>query len=249
MINAIIVDDELPAREVIRNYLAEYCPDVIVIATADSAKSAYTAIHLHHPDLVFLDVEMPNGSGFDFLHELHRIDFRIIFITAYSEYAVKAFRFSATDYLLKPVSVKELIEAVGKVRQDIAGESLKQTNLETLKSLTQKQVNDFNTLVIADTGGFKVIDVKNIIHCEADGYCTNFYMTGKMELTSSKNLKYYEELFEEHGFMRVHNSHLVNLSHVKEYSKEGIIILTGNQTSPLGNTYKKKFMERFGKGR
>lgn len=246
MIRSIIIDDEKPAREVIKNYLAEYCPDVEVAAMADSAKSALAAIHLHHPDLIFLDIEMPNESGFDLLRQLNRIYFKIIFVTAFSEYAVKAFRFSATDYLVKPVSIRELIDAVGKVRQEMARDST-HINIDELMRITKSPGTRIDTLVIPDTDGFKVLKLTDIIRCEADGYCTTFYLSDKKKLTSSRNLKYYEDLLADHSFLRVHNSHLINLHHVKSYSHEGVITLSFNETAPLGNTYKKRFMEWFGR--
>jgi two-component system, LytTR family, response regulator len=244
MIRSIIVDDEKPAREVIKNYLAEFCPDVEVIATADSVVTARKAILLHHPDLVFLDIDMPDGNGFDLLRRLHRIDFRIIFVTAFSEYAVRAFRFFATDYLLKPVNIEELMEAVEKVRNDMddrAGNS----NIEELIKFTQHADPQHSAITIPDKKGFKVVGIHEIIHCEADGYCTHFYITGGKKITSSRNLKFYEEILEEKCFLRVHHSYLVNLKHVKDFAAEGVIHLSEDHSVPLGNTYRKRFLDRF----
>jgi len=248
MIKCIIVDDERPARECIQNYLNDYCQDVDVVAQADSARTALEAIMKYHPDLVFLDVEMPNGNGFDFLRQLNRINFSIIFVTAYEEYAVMAFRFSATDFLLKPINIKELIEAVDKVRSEM-NRKIDVTNIEALLRMTQPGPERYDVLVIPNNEGFKVVKLEDIITCEADGYCTIFHLKGKGQLVSSKNLGYYVDFLSGHGFQRVHNSFLVNLHHVKEYSSEGVIMLEEGIQASLGNVYKKKFMEFFEKSK
>jgi two-component system LytT family response regulator len=244
----MIVDDEFPARECIQNYLKDYCPDVQVVAQADSAHTALPAIMMHHPDLVFLDVEMPNGSGFDLLRQLSRINFNIIFVTAFEEYAVQAFRFSATDFLLKPINIKELIESVERVRQEM-NRKAESTNIETLLKITQSGSKDWDQIVIPSNEGFKVLNLKDIITCEANGYCTIFHMKEMKKVISSKNLKYYEELIAQKGFMRVHHSFMINLKHVREYSSEGVIELSEGVSSPLGNTFKKSFIEFFGKNK
>lgn len=248
MIKCIIVDDEFPARECIQNYLTDFCPDVGVVAQADSANSALAAIMKHQPDLVFLDVVMPNGNGFDLLRQLNRINFNVIFVTAYEEYAVTAFRFSATDFLLKPISIKELIEAVDKVRQEMNRKN-ESTNIEALLKITKSGPGEWDQIVIPNNEGFKVLNLKDLITCEADGYCTIFHLKGTSRLVSSTNLKYYEDLLSPHGFQRVHNSFLINLNHVKEYSSEGVITLSEGNLAHLGNTYKKKFLEHFEKSK
>jgi two-component system, LytTR family, response regulator len=248
MIRCIIVDDELPARECIRNYLADYCPDVEVLAQADSARTALAAILKYQPDLVFLDVEMPNGNGFDLLRQAGRINFNVIFVTAYEEYAVMAFRFSAADFLLKPINIKELTEAVDKVRQAMH-RKIDSTNIETLLQMTRSGPGQFRTLVVSNNEGFKVLHVEEIITCEADAYCTVFHLKGGQKLVASKNLKYYDDFLSGQGFQRVHNSFMVNLHQVISYSSEGVITLSEGHLAPLGNTYKKKFMEFFEKSK
>jgi two-component system LytT family response regulator len=247
-IKCIIVDDELPARECLQNFLQEYCRDVEVVAQADSARTALDAIIRYRPDLVFLDVEMPNGNGFDLLRQLGSINFNIIFVTAFEEYAVTAFRFSATDFLLKPINIKELMEAVERVRQERI-RKIDTTNIEALLKFTQNEPDNFNKLVVSNNLGFKVVSLDNIISCQADGYCTIFHLKGGEQLISTKNLKYYDELLSGQNFQRVHNSFLVNLQHVLEYSSEGLIGLSENNQAPLGNTYKKKFLEFFERSR
>jgi two-component system LytT family response regulator len=248
MIKCIIVDDERPARECLHNYLKDYCPDVDVGAQADSARTALIAILKYHPDLVFLDVEMPNGNGFDLLRQLNRINFSVIFVTAFQEYAVMAFRFSATDYLLKPINIKELVEAVDRVRNEMNRKS-DSTNIEALLRMTNLGAEHYDVLVVPNNEGFKVLALEDIITCQADGYCTIFHLKSQGKQISTKNLKYYDDFLAGHGFQRVHNSFLVNLHHVKEYSSEGVITLTEGHLAHLGNTYKKKFLEFFEKSK
>jgi two-component system LytT family response regulator len=244
MIRAVIVDDEKLARDVIFNYLNEYCPDVEVVAQASSVKTAFAAIQKTSPDLVFLDVEMPDGQGFDLLNMFEKTDFRIIFVTAYSEYAIKAFRFSAVDYLLKPVKIDELVDAVARVRSaDPAGISAEiiGTLLSNIRNSSTRQ----STLIIPNIKGFEVLKVPEIIMCQADGYCTNFHLSGNRKVVSSKNLKHFDGLLEDQNFMRVHHSFLVNLDHVTGYTRQGEILLSEGLKASLGNSYKTEFAKRF----
>ena len=246
MIRAIIVDDEQPARDALSNYVKEFCHGIKIVALADSVKTAKKAIEEHNPNLVFLDVEMPNGNGFDLLREYETIPFKVIFVTAYSEYAVKAFRFYATDYLMKPVSIKDLVESVEKVKKEIELE-IGSYNLEALTKHARNPGEDFHNIIICDMSGFHVIEIKEIIRCEAKDYCTLFYLSGHKRITSSKTLKHYQDLLTEYHFIRVHNSHLINMVHVKGYLHDGTIQLSEDQSAPLGNTYKKRFLEMFQK--
>ena len=244
MIRTVIIDDERPAREVIANYLAEYCPDVEVIAQASSVKTGYSAIVKNSPDLIFLDVEMADGKGFDMLSMFDHIDFKIIFVTAYSEYAIRAFRFSAVDYLLKPVRIDELIEAVKKVRNSIGtgiSSEIINTLLKNLKEGPEKQ----STLIIPHMKGFEVLRVPEIIMCQADGYCTNFFLTGNRKVVSSKNLKHFSGLLEGQDFMRVHHSYIINLEHVTGYTRQGEILLSDGYKASLGSSYKNEFVRKF----
>lgn len=244
MIRAVIVDDEKLARDVIANYLNEYCPDVEVVAQASTLKTAMSAIQKTTPDLVFLDIEMPDGTGFDLLNAFGKIDFKIIFVTAYSEYAIKAFRFSALDYLLKPVKIDELIEAVAKVRSaSTPGLSSEIINslLANLKNNTPKQ----STLIIPNVRGFEVLRVADIIMCQADGYCTILFLSGNRKVVSSKNLKHFDGLLEDQDFLRVHHSWLVSLDHVTGYTRQGEILLSEGLKAFLGDSYKNEFVKRF----
>jgi two-component system LytT family response regulator len=242
MIRALIIDDEKPSREVLENFLKDYCEKVEVVATASSIQSGYKAIKKYNPELVFLDIELGDGKGFDLLQMIPEINFSVIFVTAYSEYAVKAFRYSAVDYLLKPVKIEELKEACRR-----AGErkSFASGNLAALShNLSQKQPAT-HVLVIPHIKGFDVLKTDDIIMCRADGYCTNFHLIGGKKVNSSKNLKYYEELLSGEIFQRVHHSYIVNLNHITGYTKQGEIMLIGDQRAMLGDVYKEAFLRRF----
>jgi two-component system LytT family response regulator len=240
MIRAIVIDDEKPSREVICNYLIEFCKEVEVVATASSIKTAYKAIRKFSPDLVFLDIEMPDGKGFDLLKMFDKIEFHIVFVTAYSEHAVKAFRCNAADYLLKPIKIDELQAAVEKVKKSGHINSESGRMGELLKNLMGSG-NLQPTIVIPHIKGFEILKITELIMCKADGYCTIFYLTGNKRVISSKNLKHYEELLTEYNFIRVHHSYLVNLNHVSGYTKQGEIILTEDHKAFLGDAYKNYF--------
>lgn len=244
MIRAIVIDDEKPSREVICNYLKEYCSDIQVITTASSVKIGYKAIKKFNPDLVFLDIELGDGTGFDLLTMFDKINFKVIFVTAFSEFAIKALRVSAIDYLLKPVKIDELKTAVEKAKV-LNGESIDSEKIATLIKNLSTNLTPAPTLIIPHIKGFDVLKVKEIIMCKADGYCTNFYLTGKRKITSSKNLKQYEDFLTCYKFFRVHHSYLVNLNHVCSYSKQGEILLIENIKAYLGENYKLQFLSEF----
>ncbi len=247
MLRTIVADDEKLSREVLCNYIREFCPDLEIITTASSIKTAYRTIRKYSPDLLFLDIEMADGKGFELLGMFEKVDFKVIFVTAYSEYAVKAFRYNAIDYLLKPVKIDELKEAVEKVRlsKEI---NPAQANLgEIISGIRNGKSTQVATLVIPHLKGFEVLKIAEIIMCQADGYCTNFFLTGGRKVISSKNLKYFHDMLEDQNIIRVHHSFLVNLNHINGYSRQGEIMLTENHKASLGDSYKYDFMGRFGK--
>jgi two-component system LytT family response regulator len=241
-LKVIVVDDEMPSREALSTYIRDYCPGIEIVAECECVKSAYNAIISKQPQLVFLDIEMPNGNGFDLLKMFKIPPFKVIFVTAYSDHAIKAFRFSASDYLLKPVKVDELVDAVNKVRSDISQKMGFENITAQLENLPASD-HSLNNLVISDTKGFTIVKISDLILCNGEGYVTHFFMTGHRKVSSSKNLKYYEELLEPLGIIRVHHSWLVNLNYVKGYNRQGEIILHEDMRCPLGSSYKNRFME------
>lgn len=246
LIKTVIVDDEEPSRKALANYLCEFCPNIQIVAECNSRKTAFKAISEKQPQLVFLDIEMPRGSGFDLLRMFDSINFKVIFVTAFSNYAVQAFRFSATDFLLKPIKISELVEAYHKVQDELANAN----SFENIKALltnlsTQNSANE--NLVISDSKGFTVVKTDDIILCEADGYCTRFHLSGNSKISSSRNLKYYEDLLPVNKFVRTHHSYIVNLQHVKGYSHQEEILLTEGLKCPLSSGNKHAFMNLFKK--
>lgn len=242
-IKTIIVDDEKPSCDVLANYINEYCPSLEVVAKCNSVSMAYKSIQDHKPQLVFLDIEMPRGSGFDLLRKFKTIDFNVVFVTAFSTYAIRAFRVAATDFLLKPVKVTELIEAVNKVKKNL--ELRSHQNISVLLENLAMPAVPIKKLIIPNLKGFIAINLAEIILCEADGYCTNFFLTGGSKTSSSYNLKYYEEFLPEDQFLRVHNSYIINLNHLTGYTNMGEILLSDGIKCSLGTSRKQAFLKIF----
>jgi len=247
MIKAIIIDDEKSSRDVLKNYLAKYCRDVIIEAQADGVENGLALIQQIHPDLIFLDIEMKDGLGFDLLNKIENIDFRIIFITGFEKYAVRAFKYSASDYLTKPVNINELTEAVEKVKKEISLQT-ELKNTKVLMDIINHKEKEIETIVIADSKGFKILEIANIIRCQADGPCTLFALSGNNTVSSSKNLGHFNYLLENSNFMQVHKSFYINLKHIKGYTGSNqTILLSENLSVPLGDTYRAKFLQNFGR--
>ena len=238
----IIVDDEQLSREGILKCLTEFCPEIEVVAECNSVNSAFKAIKEYRPELVFLDIEMPKGSGFELLKMFNPLEFKVIFVTAFSAYAVQAFRCSAIDYLLKPVKVGELIEAVAKAKE---GSRPLSQQISVLLENFNKHDETNKKLAIFNHKGFDIIRTEDIILCEADGYCTRFHISGNIKTYSTHLLKYYEDVLPKMQFMRVHNSYIINLEHVKRYTTQGEIILTEDLNCPLSLTRKAEFLRVF----
>ncbi|MEZ4828114.1 MAG: LytTR family DNA-binding domain-containing protein [Bacteroidia bacterium] len=218
MLTAIIVEDELASRETLASYLAKYCPDVSLAAQAESVKTGLEAIRQHQPDIVFLDVEMPFGNAFDLLEQVENITFETIFVTAYSHYAVKALNFSASYYILKPIDIDELIAAVEKVKENKArNDHAFHTRIliDNIKNLSQQQ----QKVVLPVLDGFEVVQVKDIIRCQANGNFTDFFLTSGAKKMICRTLKFYDNILSELGFVRVHKSHLVNVEYITGYKK------------------------------
>lgn len=244
-INALVVDDEKPSREALATYIRDFCPTVEIVAECDSVKTAFKAISDFRPQLVFLDIEMPNGNGFELLKLYKTLPFKVIFVTAYSDYAIRAFRFAAADYLLKPVKIDELVDAVARVQTSLES-GIASPALQILQHEFHEPNGRHQNLVIADNKGYQVVKTNEIVMLEADGYCTHIYLTGNRKITSSKNLKHFEEIFENQHIARVHRSFLVNIDKVKGFTKQGEIRLEENLNCPLGNNYKQQFLEKLG---
>jgi len=217
-IKSIIVDDEKHGRENLAGILEKYCPEIELVAEANSVDAAREAIEKYNPDLVFLDIEMPKANGFQLLEQLKDFRFEVIFVTAYGNYAIKAIRFSAADYILKPININDLQAAVQKVSERIRQ---KQENLR-MKQLVHNLSQPQNPRIGLPAGDrIEFADVKTIIHCKGEGNYTDIYFEGNKHLLVAKTLVEFEELLQEHSFIRVHKAHLVNFGHVVAYIKSG----------------------------
>jgi two-component system LytT family response regulator len=217
-IKAIIIDDEERARRVLSNMLINFCPNVEIVATCSNVPDGVLMINKHKPDVVFLDIEMPNYSGFELLGFFREVDFEIIFVTAYSKYAIQAFEVSAIDYILKPVQLEQLENAVLKVEEKV-GINHMQERLEALKQ--NLQAEQIKKIAVPVSDGLVFIKVDDISHIDADGSYSTLFLADGRKMVVSKKLKYFEELLNGKGsFYRVHRSHLVNLKFVKKYNRQ-----------------------------
>lgn len=228
MIRCLIVDDESKAREILVEMLKLYCSGVKVVGQAHNVSSAYEKINSLKPDLVLLDIKMPDGSGFDLLKKFSSIDFKVVFITAHEEYAIKAFRFSALDYLLKPIDPSDLISAVEKISEleNVAGMD---EQFDTFKNnYFKEETTRDKRIVLKTTENIYIIYLKDVIRCQSEKNYTYFYFADRDRIIVSKTLKEFEEILTDYGFMRVHRSHLVNLKFIERYDKTegGLLIMT-----------------------
>lgn len=243
MIRCVIVEDEEMARGVLKSLLAQYCQDVMVCAEADDVNSGRMIIEAYRPDLVFLDIEMPGGGGFKLLNSMKNHDFEVIFTTAYEQFAIKAIRHDALDYLLKPIDPKELVAAVEKVKETKYKKSLEKQYDNILKNLDPEQLV-VRKISLSTTDKIHLIDVDDIIRCESDNYYTIIFFRDNTSLMVSKTLKEIEQKLEEFDFVRTHKSHLVNIRCIKNFIKdEMMVVLTNDVKIPVSKRKKEKIME------
>ncbi|MBD3583519.1 LytR/AlgR family response regulator transcription factor [Flavobacterium selenitireducens] len=243
MLRAIVIDDIEKIRKENINIIRANCPGISIVGQADSVASGVKLIKQLTPDLVFLDVEMPDGTGFDLLQKLSPIAFKVIFITGYEDFAIRAFRFSAIDYLLKPLDGKELVEAVKKAEHALSTEVFDMklhnlfTNLERPKNLQK--------LVLKTADKIYSVNIQDIINCESDKNYTTFYFINAPQLVVSTNLKEYETLLGPHNFFRTHKSHLINMTYFDHFIKsEGgnTIVMKNKSSVPLSVRKKEEFL-------
>lgn len=230
MNRAVIIDDEINSRESIRQMLLLYCPDVTVVGEADGVNTGIDCIMEQNPDIVFLDIKMPDGSGFDLLKRLNKYDFRLIFVTAFEEYAIKAFRFNAIDYITKPIDPDELTQAVGKAVKMNKDGSSEETIKHLLDSMN-KPMQNHQKIILRTMNTLHVIEIDRIIRCESDRNYTAFHIEGEEKLLISRSMKEFDELLEEYGFFRVHHSHLINLSHVRKFLRDELLCILKDGTN------------------
>lgn len=246
MFKTIIVDDEPKNLRVLKKLLQDFCPQIQVIGEAGDVKQAQEIIRQLKPDLVILDIEMPYGNAFDLLDSLMPVDFEIIFITAFDTYSLKAFKYSALDYLLKPVDIAELQSATNKAIQKITGKNINQ-QLGLLLSNMKSNQSHLQKIAIPTVDGFVFMNVEDIIRCEANGAYTTIFTIDKEKILASRNIKEYEELLPPSNFCRIHNSHLINLNHIKKYSKGrgGNVIMEDGAVLEVASRRRDEFLAKF----
>jgi two-component system LytT family response regulator len=240
MITALIVDDEAASRNGLAQLISEFIPEVKVVGKADSVRSAVDQINALNPDIVFLDVEMPGKDGFDLIHETEPADFEVIFTTAHEQYALKAIKASAIDYLLKPINPEELTNAVKKVQEKKESGNKK---LETFMSHVGDKKRE-PQLAISTMEGLIFIKLANILYCRGDGAYTFFFLKNGEKIIASKNLKEFESILCEHGFFRTHKSYIIQLAEMKRYIKGdgGHVIMSNGETVDVSKRRKESFV-------
>jgi two-component system, LytTR family, response regulator len=246
MIKTVLIDDERAPRDTMRSQLATYVPSVEVVGEADSVQSGIAIIRETMPDLVFLDIELPIGSGFDILDATRDLKFQVIFVTAFSQYAIQAFKFAATAYLLKPLRITELVEAVERAfAVDHVVEA--QQKLSVLAHNMHPGGQAHPRLVLPDLTGFSVVEVSTIVRCESERNYTRFHFTDQPSALITRTMKDYEDLLTSHGFCRIHQSHLINLAYVKRYirGKGGEVEMSDKSILPVSRAKKDEFLQHF----
>lgn len=241
---AILVDDELYCTELLSALLARHCPEVEVAAEFNDPQKAVDYIKDNPPDILFLDIEMPRLNGFDLLERVRPVAFQVVFTTAYNQYALRAIKISALDYLLKPIDIDELKAAVEKAQQQ--RQSPQWGQFELMERTRTAAGEPPRTIALSTLEGLHFVDVADIVLCQSEGSYTNlFFMDGESMLLS-KPIKDVGELLIPAGFMRVHNSYLINLSHIKKYirGEGGEIVMKNGHTVPVSRSKKAEFLER-----
>ena len=246
MLKAIIIDDEPDCVKLLALQLKMYCPQVQVVAGCTESETGYLKIKELLPDIVFMDIEMPVMNGFQLLEKIGSIQFSLVFVTAYDQFAVKAFRFSALDYLLKPIDGKDLKAAVEKAEQRHWPQP-QQLNLlkEQLHGGTK---NLPDKIALPYQNGVIFAEIKNVIYCESDNNYTRIYTVDGKKYLVAKTLGDIQDVFEERNFLRIHRQYLINLSHIKKYVRGdgNYVIMSNDQSIPVARNQKERLVERFG---
>jgi len=245
MLTAFIVDDEFQCREFLSVLLKQYFPEIQLVGQAATVDQALEGLRHYKPDIVFLDIQLNAQTGFDLLNRLPEIDFALIFTTAFDQYAIKAFRFNAIDYLLKPVLTEEFKKAVQKViSRQASGTDILRLRVDQLLNDLKNPAAVQDKIAIPTQDGFLIVPVHEIIYCRASSNYTDFILTGNRYLLSSYTLKQYDEMLSPQSFFRAHRSYLINLTHVKMYKRGdgGEIVMSNGDEVELSRTHKDVFL-------
>lgn len=244
MLRAVIVEDEKRSRETLLGLLEMYCKNVEIVGEAESVQEGLKLIHNQNPDVVFLDIQMPDGSGFKLLEQIENINFDVIFTTAYDQFAIKAIRYSALDYLLKPIYPDDLKNAVKKAEENKKIQKSNE-NIKVLLENINRPPAESPKIILSTSEKINVIKIDDILRCESDNYYTMFYFTNGDRLLVSKTLKEQEELLSGHNFIRPHKSHLVNVKYIKSYLKTdgGVILMENGSKIPVSRRKKEHIID------
>ena len=247
MITAILIDDDINLRNGMKALLERTAPEIQIIGEADSVETGVVLMKKTQPQVVFLDIHLGDGSGFDILEEVSKsvkINSQIVFITAHEQYAIKAFRFSALDFLLKPVDPEELEKVIEKVKS-IVHKNDSVAHIDLLLENIRKKVDNFKRIALSNADGVHLFEISDIIRCESLDNYTKFYIKNNKPILISKTLKEYEELLAEHGFERIHQSHLINLNYLKSYIKKdgGYVVMADETHLPISHRKKERLQE------
>ena len=248
MITAILIDDDANLRSGLKSMLGIYAPEIDIIGEADSVKTGVLILQALQPQVVFMDIQLGDGNGFDILEQLAskngKSTSHIVFVTAYEEYAIKAFRFSALDFLLKPIDPEELEKVIGKIKQVVAKKD-NYAHIDLLLENIRKKVDHFKRIALSTADGIHLFEISDIIRCESEDNYTKFYLKNNKPVLISKTLKEYEELLTEHGFERINQSHLINLAYLKSYIKKdgGYVVMSDNSNLPISQRKKDRLQE------
>lgn len=245
MLRTIIIDDEAHMRQTLEKMVSQFCPNLKLVATAEGVESGVSAIRTYNPDLILLDIKMNDGTGFDLLKELEPVDFKVIFITAYDQYAIKAIKFSAIDYLLKPVDPDELSAAAKKadtiVQQDFI------TQLDTLEENMLSDDRTNKKIILKTFDNIYLVKVCDINYCESEGSYTNISLLNGNKIMVSNTLKDYDEMLKDSGFFRVHKLFLINMQHINRFEKGdgGNVVLENESRVPVASRKREELLEMF----
>lgn len=242
-ITTILIDDERKALVTLENKIKKLFPDLEILSKVSDTKEAYEAILHQRPQLVFLDIAMPEESGFDLLKRLPNLDFEIIFTTGFDSYALEAIKFCAIGYVVKPIQSEDLYEAVNNAKNRIAIKEENNLNKQLITNLLNPK-DQQNKISIPMMESLEIVAVKDIIRCEGMERCTKIVLNNSKHLVSSYNLGEFKKLLEKYGFFTCHRSHLINLTHVVRYNKEGVITLSDQSSVPLSRRSKTAFLEQ-----
>jgi two-component system LytT family response regulator len=247
MINCIIIDDEAKNIKLLQNMLQLHCPSIKILATDTSAKNGLLLIEELQPQLVLLDIEMPHLNGFDLLKKLDPVNFEVIFVTAFSNYAVEAFEHRATGYVTKPINAEKLVAAVNNASKRIEEKNINKNLFTLIEQNTRQTAPD--KIPLSTSNGLVFVKLSDIMYCESSGNYTNFFLSDGKKIMVSRQLGEYEKLLSETSFFRIHDKYIIQLSYIKEYLKGsgGSIVLENGQEIPVATRRKDEFLARFEK--